>query len=172
MKTTLIFSFLIIGACVSNVSAQWNDAGKLNVWTMTAVSRAGNSEATISLKSVRVAKNDGYDRIVFEFTGGVPRYKIKYEKSGTFMTTGEEKIKVGGKYFIDINLQSLPYPESGSEPDIKIPKGNHKLQAFNEIKEIEWFEGVREFGIGLNSKHGFRVQQLSGPLRLVIDFKQ
>jgi len=172
VKNTLLLCFLIIEALTASVSAQWNDTGKLNAWTAATVSRAGNSEASIYLNSVRVAKNDGFDRLVFEFTGGVPRYQIKYEKSGTFATTGEEKIKVDGKYFMDVNLQSVPYPESAGTKDITIPKGNQKLPVFYEIKEIEWFEGVREFGIGLNAKRAFRVQQLSSPFRLVIDFKQ
>ena len=171
VKTTLILGFFIVAASFSTAAAQWQDAGKLNVWTTATVSRITNSADSIYLTRVRAAKNDGFDRIVFEFTGGMPSYQIEYVKSGVFENTGEQKIRVGGKAFLDVNLQSLPYPESKTAKDAAIPKGNQKLAVFNEIREIEWFEGVRDFGIGLNAKRQFRVQELLNPIRLVIDFK-
>ena len=161
----------MIAASAASVSAQWNDAGKFNTWTYATFSRAANYEQPIYLKSVRVAKNKGYDRLVFEFTGGLPRYLIEYVKSGSFENTAETFTKVGGKAFLDINLQTLPYPENEHAKDAEIPKGNQHLPVFNEIKEIEWFEGVRDFGVGLNARKAFRVQELTDPYRLVIDFK-
>jgi hypothetical protein len=172
MKKTLIAVLLIGFVLVSGGFAQWNDSGKFNTWTFSTFSRAANYDQPIFLKSVRAAKNKGYDRLVFEFTGGLPRYLIEYVKSGSFENTAETFTKVGGKAFLDVNLQTLPYPEDEHAKDAEIPKGNQHLPVFNEIKEIEWFEGVRDFGIGLNAKKKFRVQELTNPYRLVIDFKR
>src|SRR4051812_24833753 len=122
MKNTIILVILMIAASAEIVSAQWNDAGKFNTWTYATFSRAANYEDSVYLKSVRVAKNKGYDRIVFEFTGGLPRYLIEYVKSGSFENTAETFTKVGGKAFLDINLQTLPYPENDKD-DAKIPVG-------------------------------------------------
>jgi hypothetical protein len=171
MKIVLLAVLLIGVAFVSGSSAQWNDAGKFNTWTFSTFSRAANYDQPIYLRSVRVANNKGYDRLVFEFTGGLPRYLIEYVKSGSFENTAETFTKVGGKAFLDINLQTLPYPEGEHAAAADIPKGNQHLRVFREIKEIEWFEGVRDFGVGLNSRKMFRVQELKDPYRLVIDFK-
>jgi hypothetical protein len=169
-KIILAFLFSVL-FLVSAVAAQWQDAGKLNAWTYKTISRAANDyEDSIYLKHVRIAKGNGYDRLVFEFTGGIPRYLVEPKKSGSFENTAEEFVKVGGKAFVYVNLQTLPYPEN--EKDVaKIPSGNQHLPVFNEITDIEWFEGVRDFGIGLNARKMFRVQELTSPYRLVIDFK-
>jgi hypothetical protein len=71
---------------------------------------------------------------------------------------------------MSIGLHGLPYPDSPDD-DAAIPKGNLKLAVLREIKEIEWFEGDRLFGIGLNKRALFRVQELTNPYRLVIDIK-
>jgi len=163
-----LFSVLLL---VSGASAQWQDVGKLNTWTYKTISRAANNyEDSIYLKHVRIAKGNGYDRLVFEFTGGIPRYLVEPSKKGSFENTAEEFVKVGGKSFVYVNLQTLPYPENDKD-DAKIPSGNQHLPVFNEITEIEWFEGVRDFGIGLNARKMFRVQEFTNPYRLVIDFK-
>jgi hypothetical protein len=172
MKNKLIFSILVLAAFASTAAAQWSDTGKLNSWTLKSISRTASSDDSVYLKAVRAGKNKGYDRLVFEFTGGLPRYQIQYVRSGSFDTTGEQVVKVGGKAFMDINLQTLPYPDDPNPVDVIIPKGNQRLPVFREVKELEWFEGVRAFGIGLNSKRGFRVLELTKPYRLVIDFKQ
>jgi len=168
-RIILAFCFALL-FLVSGASAQWQDAGKLNTWTYKTISRAANYEDSIYLKKVRIAKGSGFDRLVFEFTGGIPRYLVEFAKSGSFENTAEEFVKVGGKAFIEVNLQTLPYPENAKD-DAKIPNGNQHLPVFNEIREVEWFEGVRDFGIGLNSRKMFRVQELTGPYRLIIDFK-
>jgi hypothetical protein len=174
MRKIFIFTILMTSVLASTVFAQWQDEGKLKVWTSGTISRQSDEGTKPTyLKEVKIAKNVGFDRVVFEFTGGLPRYQIKFVKASDLVAPGEELIKISGKYFIDVNLQSLPTPEPEEKiADAKIPKGNLKLPVVSEIKEIEWFEAVREFGIGLNAKKQFRVMQLSNPTRLVIDFKQ
>lgn len=171
MKKHFILTLLLIALGVSGVSAQWNDAGKFNVWTLKTFSRQNNaSRATPYLKAVRAAKNKGYDRLVLEFTGDIPRYRIEYVKP-PITGTADEEIKVAGKFFVSIDLQLLPYPDDEKLADAEIPKGKLNLPVIAEIREIEWFEGYRPFAVGLAAKKAFRVQQLKNPTRLVIDFK-
>jgi hypothetical protein len=173
MKTRLIFIVAALAALVTAAAAQWPDRGKLNTWTFATFSNAaGVGTGDVILKEIRVSKNKGFDRLVFEFTGGIPRYQIEYQRSGKFENTGEQFIRVGGKAFLDINLQTLGYPEDPKAAEAVMPKGDQHLPVFHEIKEVEWFEGVRDFGVGLNARKAFRVQELEKPYRLVIDFKQ
>jgi hypothetical protein len=174
MKKLFIIAALTIIALSSTAFGQWKDVGKLDAWTLATISRQNNdSSETPYLKNVRVGKNKGFDRIVFEFTGDIPRYQINFVKAADLIATGEDLIKVGGKFFIEVDFQMMPYPEPEDKiADVVLPKGNQKLPIFNEVKEIEWFEGYRSFAIGLNAKKQFRVSQLKNPTRLVIDFKQ
>lgn len=50
-------------------------------------------------------------------------------------------------------------------------KGKLNLPAVRQINEKVWFEGIRDFLIGVKSKKAFRVQELANPSQLVIDFK-
>lgn len=172
MKKLLIFTILFMLVAASDISAQWADGGKLNVWTAQTISRRSeDSRETTYLKEVRVAKNKGFDRVVFEFLGDIPRYQVQYIKP-PISGTADEEIKVSGRFFVEINLQSLPYPDDEKLAKATIPTGKLNFPAVSEVKEIEWFEGVRPFVVGLKAKKLYRVQQLKNPTRLVIDFKQ
>ena len=172
MKKTIVGSLILILILVSSAAAQWEETGKFNVWTTKAFGRVSKDDAkTPYLKAVRVGKNKGYDRVVFEFTGDLPRYLIEYTRRPV-TGTADIPIRLSGKYLISVNLQLLPYPDDEDKiPAAIIPKGKLKFPFVAEVKEIEWFEGVRPFVIGANSNKGFRVQALSNPARLVIDVK-
>jgi hypothetical protein len=172
MKKLFILAILLMLAASSQISAQWNDAGKFNVWTAQTFSRLNDdSRETPYLKEVRVARNKGFDRVVFEFTGDIPRYLIQYVKP-PISGTADVEIKVNGKFFVQIEMLTLPYPDDEKLAETKIPEGKLNFPVISEIKEIEWFEGSRPFVVGLRAKKLFRVQQLKNPTRLVIDFRQ
>lgn len=166
--------FLLIGLIVVfavNASAQWNDAGKFNAWTSAAFSRKNKaSKKTPYLREIRSARNQGFDRVVFEFTGDIPRYQIEYIKA-PIVGTADEEVKVKGKFFVSINLQSLPYPDDEKLGEVKMLTDYKNAYAISEITQIEWFEGTRWYVVGLTAKKLYRVQQLKNPTRLVIDFK-
>jgi hypothetical protein len=168
MKTLICVATLLLASAAAN--AQWPDRGKLNVWTVATVSRTKVYDDAIYLKDVRTGNQKTFDRITFEFTGGIPRYEVRTERTGRFDTTGERVVRVSGRAFLSIAMNPLPYPENTAD-DIPIPKGNLKLPVLREVKDIEWFEGDRQFGIGLNRRSQFRVLELTNPYRLVIDIK-
>jgi hypothetical protein len=51
------------------------------------------------------------------------------------------------------------------------PKSKLNFPTLMQIKSGVWFEGIQDFLIGVKAKKPFRVQELSNPSRLVIDFK-
>jgi hypothetical protein len=172
MKKLLIFTILLNGILALSAYGQNQDSGKLDVWTANSISRfsyKGGNPAF--LKEVRVAKNKGFDRIVFEFTGDLPPFSIEYVKP-PITGTSENVIKVSGRYFVEITFHSLIFPEDANYKYKMIEKANLKLPVISELQEIEWFEGDRPFAVGLKAKKDFRVSQLANPARLVVDFKQ
>src|SRR5215470_98724 len=103
-----IFAAIAIFGIAAN--AQWTDTGNLGQWTSGSVSRIYNYEGELLVTSIRAAGNNGFDRLVFEFKEGLPNYQIQFERGPAFESTAERKIRVRGRYFITINLQTLPYP--------------------------------------------------------------
>ena len=172
MRKNLIFTILLTVIFASNAFGQSGNGGELNTWTSAGISRLNEKNAKPAfLKEVRVAKNKGFDRIVFEFTGDLPHFTVGYVKP-PITGSGENEIKVSGKYFVEITFHSLTFPEDENYKYEKIKKANLKLPVVSELQEIEWFEGVRPFAAGLKAKKDFRVTQLTNPTRLVVDFKQ
>lgn len=166
-------SIAVLSVFVNIAPAQYEDAGKLNTWTTKNIQRIYEDEtASESLCKIRVAKNKGYDRVVFEFNGGKPNYVIQYLPSNIYSTDGGDHIiKIAGKVFMVVNIYGMGQLDELPCELKDYPKGNLKFQTLQEIDEGVWFEGIKDLLIGVKAKKPFRVEELTNPSRLVIDFK-
>ncbi len=160
-NTCVNVSILVLLLSFSTVSAQKNK-GNLNTWTTKIVQRNYDNLAGC-LSKVRVAKNKGFDRIVFEFDGEINSYTIYYLPSNK--DAEGEKITIAGKIFMNIDLYGTP-----CESQI-YPAGKLNLSIIQQISGGV-FEGIQNYLIGIRAEKLFRVQELTKPTRLVIDFQQ
>lgn len=159
---SIFIVFFWLAFFVSTASAQLglkND-GKLNVWTDELVQRNHGKEGCLS--KIRVAKNKGFDRMVFEYKGGLNSYSFYYLPSN--LNAEGEKIRIAGKVFMNIDLYGHPCKSTD------YPEGKLKLPMIREIIGGV-FEGDVQLTVGLSADNLFRVQELKNPSRLVIDFK-
>lgn len=172
-KKPFIFSVIALFFCVSTAAAQFKNAGKLNVWTTGNVQRIyGNEEGLEVLCRVRVAKNDSFDRIVFEFAAGKPDYIIQYLPSNIYTSdAGDEKIKIAGKRFLQITLYVAGAFENMPCEIEDAPEKKLNFPSILQIENAGWFEGIRDYIVGVSGKKPFRVRELTNPSRLVVDFK-
>lgn len=162
---------LMIFAAIS-IHAQFEDEGKLNVWTTGKVQRNPETDdASYSVCRVRAARQKGYDRLVFEFDGGEPQYVIQYLPSDIYSTDGgDRKINIAGNVFMMVNLYGMGVDEKPCKVE-SYPKKKLNFPTLMQIQRAAWFEGIQDFLIGVKSEKPFRVQTLSNPSRLIIDFK-
>lgn len=169
-KTIGVGLLLLMLSSPSVLAQSANATGKLNVWTTASVER--NDNPSSSFREMRVAKQKAFDRVVFEFAGEVPNYNVHFEKP-PITNYGGEDLKMSGKAFVVVQFHMVSYPENADTSKIvfDIPKNKLRVPIVTEIKNSEWFEGYLSFAIGLRMRKPFRVQQLSNPARLVIDFK-
>ena len=155
------------------VFSQFQDAGELNSWTTRPFARLHGETSTV--RTVRAARQKGFDRVVFEFDGPVPNYSIQYLKSPYYEGEGgRRRIRIAGSRFVQVTLNQIPVDEKQInfiEAKNFIPKGKLKLPAVSQIEQREFFEGFFDFVIGVNGRKLFRVTELANPARLVIDFK-
>ena len=171
----LLATLFIIAASLT-ATAQFGTAGELGTWTVKLVSRdqAPSSENTY-VKTVRVAKQKDFDRLVFEFEGSFPHYRIEYLKSRFYDSEGgRRRIRTPGKSFLLITFLQVPADDKQvgfSEGKAFIPKENLRLPSLWSIDDRELFEGTYDFLAGVSARKDFRVTELRNPSRLVIDFK-
>jgi hypothetical protein len=120
--------------------------------------------ATVS--SVRIAHHDGYDRLVIGFatSNAMPQYQLTQQATSHFVRDASgQPVTLDGSAGIRAVLRNADITP-GAPTDLK-----PALPAIREAAQIGNFERVVSYGIGLATPACFRVLELSGPTRLVID---
>ena len=177
MKRTTPFLLVLVlfGLVASSSATQFTDTGKLDSWTTRLVARQYSAQQSPYVRSVRVARHDDYDRVVFEFTGAMPNYNIEYLKSRFYEDEGgRHRVSIAGTAFIQVSLTQIPANEESlkfSESKNFVPMGRLKSPSVLQIEEAGLWEGNYDFLLGIRGRKPFRVSELDEPRRLVIDFK-
>jgi len=126
----------------------------------------GSNGQTTQLTSIRPASHAdaGYDRVVFDFSGGIPSWDLTRQASATFVRDASgQPVTLDGTVGIKLVFRDTDVA-SGVPVDSK-----PALTSVREIAQIGNFERVLTYGIGISSSQCVRVLQLSGPSRLVVD---
>ena len=125
----------------------------------------GNQSVSTQVTNIRWARHDGYDRIVVDFSSGIPSYDLTRQPTSDFVQdpSGQPMTLDGsaGVKLILRNTDGSPSLPRDSKPG---------FPALRELAQLGAFEGVLTYGVGLSSPTCERVMELSGPPRLVIDF--
>ncbi|HET9848252.1 MAG TPA: hypothetical protein VFR68_06830, partial [Candidatus Dormibacteraeota bacterium] len=126
----------------------------------------GTTGLSGQLTGIRVAHHSetpGFDRIVFDFSGGIPSYDLTRQEGTTFVKDpsgqfihldGSAGIKL---VFRDTNIEGVAADQKPALPQLR------------EIAQLGNFERVLSIGMGLSSSQCVRVMELSDPSRLVVD---
>lgn len=141
--------------------------------TATAVSPAacvstsgGDPAASSAIADVRVGADSGYDRLVIEFKGAVPAWSVAPQATTTFTLSPKgESVALAGKSGILVTVRHVADWTSYAGPTSLAPG----YSALREARLVENFEGVTQWGLGVNSSSCPRLYQLSDPGRLVVD---
>lgn len=145
--------------------------GRLNVWTTGMVLREDYTKRTDFL-TMRVGTHKGFDRVVFEMGEALPKYYVKYEKP-PFSTYDGRDFEMRGKAFIEISFYPVSYSDERRQASERLERQQNKINwpVIRQVLNSDWFEGEIIYRIGLKRRTPFRVQTLSNPSRLVVDFK-
>jgi hypothetical protein len=158
-----------------SAAAQFRNLGRVGSWTTGPVERRHEQSENPHLRVVRAAKQNGFERVVFEFTGPMPNYSIKYLKGRIFDDLdGSHRIRIAGNAFVQVTFNQLSADEvqaGFSSARNFSPEGRLKLRALLEVQEKTLFEGFYDFLLGVKSRRAFRVTELQNPARVAIDFK-
>ena len=133
----------------------------------TCTDRSGGTTGlSAQLTGIRVghhAESPGFDRIVFDFSGGVPSYDLTRQVTSTFVKDASgQAVTLDGSAGIKLVFRNATV--QGVADDQK-----PNLTAVREIAQLGDFEGVLTYGVGLSSSQCVRVLELSAPSRLVVD---
>ena len=125
-----------------------------------------------NLTEVRVGDQDGFVRVVFDFTGtGTPIYEVGYADPPFAGGGSGAEVPVLGSAFLKV--QVMPGIRFDMDSGTLVYLGDTMidpgLDPIVEIQFIDDFEANMVWVIGLTSERPFTVDVLQDPLRLVID---
>jgi hypothetical protein len=123
------------------------------------------------LTAIRAGTYRGYDRVVFQFSGGLPGYRAGYVTSVLQDAKGTP-VPLAGQAFLRVVFRGAS--SWCPEPPHRAYSGPAALTPFYPallaVSAAGDFEGYLSFGVGLAGKASYHAYTLTNPARLVIDF--
>lgn len=130
------------------------------------------------LERVAVARHEGYDRVVFQFTNVLPGYRVEYVQPPIKQDGSGNRVQIAGNHFVVVRMEPASGFDLNTAEGVIVYKGPRRISASDAgtsvIREVVWagdFEAVLNWAIGLEDPVDFRVLPLSNPPRLVVDFR-
>ncbi len=139
------------------------------------VTWAGASTGIALLTDVRVARHEGYDRIVFEFRQEVPGYDIRYVDPPVRADGSGAEVAVAGNAILRVRMEPALDADLTQESAPRTYTGPTRFRPDTpevvELVRVGGFESVLVWAIGLNDRVDFRVLRMQDPPRLVVDLR-
>lgn len=120
------------------------------------------------VNAVRTGTHPGYDRITIQFSNGLPGdIQIATQGSATFTqgASGRQVVLQGSAGLLVTMTGADDHTQYTGSTDFKTG-----YPVMVEAQQVQDFEGVVQWGIGLSRSACYRAFVLQGPDRLVIDF--
>jgi hypothetical protein len=122
------------------------------------------------LTAVRVGQHADFDRVVFQFSGGVPVYRTEAVRT-VYSDPKGTPVRLAGQQSLRVVFRASAWCQ---QPVRRTYTGPPVLTPFYPrllvVSAAGDFERVLSFGIGTAASGPYRVYSLTGPDRVVIDF--
>ena len=129
------------------------------------------SDASVTVRDIRLGRQDGFDRVVFEVGGtGAPGWDVRYVDTASSQGSGEA-VDVPGHAILQVSLTGAGYPyDTGvTEYSAAGPLTAGGTKSVTEVVFDATFEGTTTAFVGTEAKAPFRVYLLQNPTRVVVD---
>jgi hypothetical protein len=127
----------------------------------------------LTVTAVRVARQAGFDRVVFELAGrqgGAPGWRVEYDDAPSRDGSGEA-VEVAGDATLVVRIDGAGYPDDTGQTEAGGAPVPGDADVVREVELGSVFEGVYEAFIGVSGERPFRVFRLSDPARVVVDVR-
>lgn len=129
--------------------------------------------ATALLTDVRSARQEGYERVVFEFSNGVPGYEVGYVERPVVADGSGDEVAVEGGAVLRVRMEPALDADLTQESAPRTYLGPNRFSpntdAVVELVRTGGFEAVLAWAVGIDEERLFRVTTLADPPRIVID---
>jgi hypothetical protein len=145
---------------------------KESPWTTEPVERDRSGTDPIVLQAVDVEQQSQSDRITFAFEGtAAPGYRIAYVQGPVTQCGSGEALTLRAKQYLWVRLSPAQAHTEAGTTTIKQPERQLEMPVLKGLKLSCDFEGEVSWVLGLSLEKKYRVSELSGPPRLVVDIE-
>lgn len=124
------------------------------------------------LRDVRVASHDGFDRVVLDFGAGpLPGYRIAYAEAPVRACGSGEEVALPGAAWLTVALTPAAAHDEAGHATVQRRDLALDMTALRRVRLTCDFEAVVEWVAAVVSPTRYRVLELTGPSRLVIDVR-
>jgi hypothetical protein len=143
-----------------------------DAWTAGATDRVRTMSGPVVLRDLRVGVNAGFDRVVLEFAGtSVPGYRVEYVDGAQQCGSGDA-VRVAGDGTLAITLRGTQAHDERGQATVSPRERRLQMPLIKEYELSCDFEGVTQVVLGVASPNRYRVTELKGPTRLIVDVQQ
>lgn len=140
-------------------------------WTAGIVKVERQGLKPVTLRAVREARHEGFDRVVFEFEGTqLPGYHFEYVDKPIIKCGSGDPTEVAGQGWLQVRLTPAQAHEGG-QPTVTERERKAGLPVIQELELTCDFEGEVTWVLGNASPNRYRVMELREPTRLVVDVR-
>lgn len=144
-----------------------------SLYTTGEISTQPSGPAELVIQDVRAGSHDGFDRVVFEFSGtGTPWFHAGYNPEPRQQASGYP-LDVPGGAFLEINIHGTPMMLESQRVDLR-GVGPVGVGAGSVVDVVHGgvFEADSQYVIGLDHQRPYQVYTLESPTRVVVEFQQ
>ena len=147
------------------------DAPATGSWTAGVVDVPSGDGRVSLLVSVRAARHDGFDRVVWELDGSVPGVHVEYVDEPVRACGSGEPVPLPGDAWLEVRMSPANAHTDAGGATITARRRATGLPAVLEIVQTCDFEAVVSWVLAVRSPELFRLTRLDDPSRLVVDVR-
>ena len=151
-------------------SAIGRDSDDRSEWTAGIVDLA--AEGTVAtLRAVRAARQEGYDRVVFELEGSAPGVHVEYVDRPVRACGSGEPVPLPGDAWLEVRLAPAAAHSEDGRTTVTERRRDLSLPVVLTLATTCDFEAVVTWVLAVRSPERYRVQRLARPTRVVVDVR-
>lgn len=148
-------------------------APPLGNWTAGVVDAVRSQQGAVTLTDLRAGVNEGFDRVVMEFSGSsVPGHRIEYVDRPVRECGSGRTVAVAGDGWLAITLRGARAHTDAGRATIERRNRRVDMPVLRQVVVTCDFEGVVQVVLGVSSPNPYRVTELRDPARLIVDVRQ
>lgn len=125
----------------------------------------------VNLRQIRTSERDGYDRVIFDFTGDTPPgFHVEYIDK-LARKCGADELKVMGGTWLLVRMTPAKARDESGRATVGNVKFDEDLKVVKLIRQVCDAEGQLEWMIEAGDRKPYRAELLLDPARLVIDIR-